>query len=41
VSRRDLPVIQGVVVMFTIIVLICNLLVDIAYGYFNPKVRVR
>ena len=41
VLKRDLPVIQGVVVMFTLIVLFCNLLVDLAYGYLNPKVRVR
>jgi peptide/nickel transport system permease protein len=32
VLSRDVPVIQGVV-------LICNLLVDMSYGYFNPKVR--
>lgn len=41
VFRRDLPVIQGVVVFFTMIVLLMNLLVDLAYGYLNPKVRVR
>jgi peptide/nickel transport system permease protein len=40
VLQRDMPVIQGVVVMTTVIVLIANLLVDIAYGYLNPKVRV-
>lgn len=41
VFTRDIPLVQGIVVMFTIIVLITNLLVDILYGYFNPKVRVR
>jgi peptide/nickel transport system permease protein len=41
VLKRDLPVIQGVVVMATLLVLFCNLLVDLAYGYLNPKVRVR
>jgi peptide/nickel transport system permease protein len=41
VQKRDLPVIQGVVVMSTLLVLFCNLLVDLAYGYLNPKVRVR
>lgn len=41
VLKRDLPVIQGVVVMATVLVLFCNLLVDLAYGYLNPKVRVR
>lgn len=41
VLQRDLPVIQGVVVMVTVIVLVANLFVDLAYGYLNPKVRVR
>jgi peptide/nickel transport system permease protein len=41
VLKRDLPVIQGVVVMTTLLVLFCNLLVDLAYGYLNPKVRVQ
>jgi len=39
--RRDIPVIQGVVLTFCIIVLIVNLLVDLAYGYLNPRVRVQ
>lgn len=38
-SGRDFPVIQGVVVYFTFIVIAVNLLVDLAYGYFNPRVR--
>ncbi len=41
VLKRDLPIIQGVVVMTTLFVLFANLLVDITYGYLNPKVRVR
>jgi len=41
VQKRDLPMIQGIVVMATLLVLFCNLLVDLAYGYLNPKVRVR
>jgi peptide/nickel transport system permease protein len=40
VSAHDLPVIEGVVVYFTLIVIAVNLLVDIAYGWLNPKVRV-
>lgn len=40
-AARDLPLIQGVVVYFTLIVIVVNLLVDLAYGYFNPRVRVR
>jgi|HigsolmetaAR201D_1030396.scaffolds.fasta_scaffold04910_2 peptide/nickel transport system permease protein len=41
VQKRDLPLIQGIVVMATLLVLFCNLLVDLAYGFLNPKVRVR
>ena len=38
-ASHDLPVIQGVVMYFTGIVVIVNLIVDIAYGYLNPRVR--
>ena len=38
-ANRDLPLIQGVVVYFTIIVIATNLLVDCAYGYFDPRLR--
>ncbi len=39
-SRHDLPIIQGAVLYFTIIVIVVNLLVDLAYAWLNPKVRV-
>lgn len=39
VLQRDVPVIQGVVLVSAMAVLFCNLLVDMSYGYFNPKVR--
>lgn len=39
VLSRDVPVIQGVVLLSAVGVLICNLVVDMSYGYFNPKVR--
>ena len=38
-ANRDLPLIQGVVVYFTIIVIAANLLVDCAYGYFDPRLQ--
>jgi peptide/nickel transport system permease protein len=41
VLRRDLPVIQGVVILVAVVVLVANLFVDLTYGYLNPKVRVR
>lgn len=37
--RHDLPVVQGIVVYFTVMVVAVNLIVDIAYTYFNPRVR--
>ncbi|WP_244931501.1 ABC transporter permease [Nocardioides sp. W7] len=40
VLSRDIPVLLGLVAFTTLIVLLINLVVDISYGYFNPKVRV-
>jgi len=39
VFTRDLPMIQGVVILAVFVAVLINLLVDISYGYFNPKVR--
>lgn len=39
VQARDLPVIQGVVLYMTLVVLAVNLILDVAYGWLNPKVR--
>lgn len=39
VLQRDIPVIQGIVLVTAVAVLVSNLLVDLSYGYFNPKVR--
>lgn len=36
----DLPVIQGCVIVFVLVHLLVNLLVDISYGWLNPRVRV-
>lgn len=40
-TNRDIPIIQGAVVYLTIIVLLVNLIIDIAYGLVDPRVRVR
>jgi peptide/nickel transport system permease protein len=40
VLRRDLPVIQGIVLISALVVQLANLATDVAYGYLNPKVRV-
>ena len=39
VQWRDYPVIQGVVLMVSAITLLTNLLVDILYGYLDPRIR--
>ena len=38
---RDVPIIQAVVVISAVAVVTIGVLVDIAYAYLNPKVRVR
>jgi peptide/nickel transport system permease protein len=38
-SQSDIPVVMGIVVVTVLIVVIVNLLVDLANGWLNPKVR--
>jgi dipeptide transport system permease protein len=39
ISRRDYPVVQGGILIIATIIIIVNLLVDIAYGIVNPRIR--
>ncbi len=39
VINRDIPTMQGVVLVSGVIVLFVTLLVDISYGYLNPRIR--
>jgi peptide/nickel transport system permease protein len=39
VQQRDLPVLMTVVFYFGVVVTVINLVVDIAYGYLDPRVR--
>jgi peptide/nickel transport system permease protein len=39
-GEHDLPVIEAITVYFTVGVVIVNLLVDLAYGWLNPRARV-
>lgn len=41
VTQRDVPVLQGIVLVAVLVAMVVNLLVDVAYGYLNPKVRVK
>jgi peptide/nickel transport system permease protein len=39
IGRRDFPIIQGYVLLCAVIIVVINLLVDLAYTKINPKVR--
>ena len=39
ILRRDYPVIQGVVLMFSFVYVIVNLCVDLLYTVFDPRIR--
>ena len=39
IQHRDFPMVQGIVIMITFMVLILNLIVDLAYGWLNPRIR--
>jgi len=39
-SNHDLPVIEGVVVTFALIVIAVNLLIEVSYAWLNPRIRV-
>ncbi len=39
IENRDYPVIQGGVLFIAIIVVFVNLLVDLSYGFLNPRIR--
>jgi len=39
-DQGDLPVVMGVVLVMVLIVVVVNLVMDVLYGWLNPKVRV-
>ena len=39
ISRRDYPIIQGVMVTFAAVYVLINLMVDISYSFFDPRIR--
>ncbi|MGY2893860.1 ABC transporter permease [Deinococcus sp. UYEF24] len=39
ISNRDFPVLQGAVTVLALLVVLINLLVDLSYGLFDPRVR--
>lgn len=38
-GQHDIPVIEGIALYFTVLVVIVNLVLDVVYGLLNPKVR--
>jgi peptide/nickel transport system permease protein len=39
IRQNDYPLIQGITLIITITVLLANFLVDVAYGYIDPRIR--
>jgi len=40
ISTRDYPVIQGTVLVFTVVFILVNLLVDVIYGLVDPRIKI-
>jgi ABC-type dipeptide/oligopeptide/nickel transport system permease component len=40
ITNKDLPVIQGVVIMTAVAVALMNLAVDVIYGVLDPRIKV-
>ncbi|MCH6266415.1 ABC transporter permease [Neobacillus citreus] len=39
ISTRDFPILQGCLILFAVLVIVVNLIVDISYSIANPKIR--
>lgn len=39
IGQRDLPVIQGVVLLIAMIIVVINFLIDLCYRYLDPRIR--
>jgi dipeptide transport system permease protein len=37
--ERDMPLVQGIILVVACLVVLTNLLVDISYGWLNPRIR--
>ncbi len=40
VRSSDVPMLQGIVMMFVVLNIVVNLIIDVIYGFLNPKVRI-
>jgi peptide/nickel transport system permease protein len=39
VLSRDFPTIQAVILLFSVVYVLINLLIDISYTLFDPRIR--
>jgi len=39
IGQRDLPVIQGVVLLIAMVIVVINFIIDITYRYLDPRIR--
>ena len=39
IARRDYPIIQGVILVFSVVYVLINLLVDLSYSLVDPRIR--
>jgi len=41
IAQRDYPLIQATILLITAAFIVINLLVDLSYGYLDPRIRLR
>ena len=41
VMKRDYPLLQGVFLVFAVAVVLANFVVDMIYGFIDPRVKIR
>ena len=39
ITNRDYPVIMGTILLYAVVLVIANLMVDITYAYLDPRIR--
>jgi len=39
ILRRDYPIIQGVILLFSTVYVLVNLVVDLSYRFFDPRIQ--
>jgi peptide/nickel transport system permease protein len=39
ISKRDYPIIQGVILVFSGVYVLINLAIDLSYALFDPRIR--